>query len=230
MIRLSILLFVLGFIAVSYFYSSWRLKAALKGNSKPLEDPVMNKLTRQMAAQLGLPDIKVNIYEIAPVNGLATPDGRIFITRGFMKKYRSGAVTATELASVIAHELGHVALGHSKRRLVDFAFANTLRLVVLAVVGRIHPVFALQFGNMLSRIMMARLSRQDEYEADAYAAALLSKIGIGVQPQIDLFKKLNYLTGKKNAQPLAWMMSHPKAEDRIAAIEKLDTRWKSLSQ
>ncbi len=226
MIRLSVLLFALGFIAVSYFFSAWRLKAELNGKSKPLEDPVLGKLTRQMAAQLDLPDIKVNIYEISPVNGLAAPDGRIFITRGFMEKYRSGAVTAKELASVIAHELGHVALGHSKRRLVDFAFANTIRLIVIGLVGRVHPALGVQVGNMLARLLSARLSRQDEYEADAFAAALLTKSGIGVQPQKDLFKKLGYLTGAKGAPP-AWFMSHPKAEERIAAIEALEARWEA---
>ena len=66
-----------------------------------------------MAQALDLPRIKVHIYEIDPVNGLAAPDGRIFITRGFFRKYQTGEVSAEEISSVIAHELGHVALGHS---------------------------------------------------------------------------------------------------------------------
>ena len=60
-------------------------------------------------------------------------------------------------------------------------------------------------------------------KADAYAAALLTKSGIGVDPQISLFRKLDAMT--PNGQPLAWLMSHPKTEDRIAAIEKLDAGW-----
>ncbi len=47
----------------------------------------------------------MNIYEVDPVNGLAAPDGRIFLTRGFYRTFREGEVTADELASVIAHEL-----------------------------------------------------------------------------------------------------------------------------
>lgn len=224
MIRFSAILAAIAFAFVMYHFSAWRTQRELATKSTLLQDPVLLHLTKKMAAQLDLPQIKVNIHEISPINGLATPDGQIYVTRGFMEKYRSGAVTANELASVIAHELGHVALGHSRRRMFDFAFTNALRVILIGVLGRFIPVVGIRLANMISGLLTARLSRQDEYEADAYAAALLTKAGIGVQPQIDLFKKLDYLTGAKG-QPLAWMMSHPKAAERIAAIEKLDARW-----
>ena len=79
--------------------------------------------------------MKGHLYEIEPVNGLAAPDGRIFITRGFYNKFRQGAVSAEELASVIAHELGHVALGHSRRRMIDFSGQNALRTALSMVLG-----------------------------------------------------------------------------------------------
>ena len=60
---------------------------------------------------------------------------------------------------------------------------------------------------------------------DAYAAALLIKTGIGVEAQKTLFEKLEALVDS-SGQPLAWLMSHPKTADRIAAIEKLEKRWK----
>ena len=62
----------------------------------------------RLAVALNLPHIPVHVYAIDPVNGLAAPDGRIFLTEGFLRKYRAGEVTSGELASVIAHELGHV--------------------------------------------------------------------------------------------------------------------------
>ncbi len=226
MLRLTPILLAVVFAVVMYYFSAWRTARMLDGQSTPLKDSVLLHLVQKMAVQLNLPKIKVHIYEIDPVNGLAAPDGRIFITRGFMNKYQSGLVTAPELASVIAHELGHVALGHSKRRMLDFAFANAIRIILIGVIGRFIPVVGIKIANMITQMLSSRLSRQDEYEADAYASALLTKAGIGVQPQIDLFKKLGYLTGQ-TGQPLAWMMSHPKAEDRIAAIQVLEKGWKT---
>ena len=114
MIKFMPIFLALIYGLVMYRFSAWRTAKELDAQSTELADPALRKLCDQMAAALDLPRIKVNIYEIDPVNGLAAPDGRIFITRGFFNKYRAGEVTAEEMASVIAHELGHVALGHSR--------------------------------------------------------------------------------------------------------------------
>lgn len=178
-----------------------------------------------MADALDLPRIRVNIYEIDPINGLAAPDGRIFITRGFYRKYQQGEVSAEELASVIAHELGHVALGHTRRRMIDFSGQNALRTALAMVLGRILPGIGVLIANGLASLLAARLSRSDEYEADAYAAALLTKAGIGVAPQKSLFGKLEDLTKTRAGAVPAWLMSHPKTSERIKALEVLEARW-----
>ena len=225
MIRvLPILLVVLYGIAM-YRFSAWRTAKELDARSSELVDPALKDVSDRLAKALDLPRIKVNIYEIDPVNGLAAPDGRIFITRGFYNKFRVGDVSAEELASVIAHELGHVALGHSRRRMIDFSGQNALRTALAMVLGRFIPFFGVWIANMLTTLLAARLSRGDEYEADAYAAALLTKAGIGVAPQISLFKKLDALTQSNAGAAPAWLLSHPKTEERIKALQKLQKRW-----
>lgn len=166
----------------------------------------------------------MHVYEIAPVNGLAAPDGRIFLTRGFLERYASGAVTAEEIASVVAHELGHVALGHSRRRMVDFSAQNALRTALAAVLSRIIPGFGGMIAAGLARLVAARISRVDEYEADAYASALMIKAGLGTAPQKSLLSKLDNLAGVGGATP-AWLMSHPKTEARLKAIEANEAKW-----
>ena len=210
----------------TYVFSAWRLKSELNQNSQPLDDPILLSLTQQMADSIDLPEIKVHVYNVEPVNGLAAPDGRIFITRGFLNKYRKGQVTGPELAGVIAHELGHVALGHARRRMVDFSLQNAMRVGVAMVLNRFLPGIGVIVANFLSSLFVAGLSRKDEYEADAYAAALLTKAGIGTEPQKSLFNKLDRVIGQRGAQP-AWLMSHPKTEDRVKAIEALETKWKT---
>ena len=225
MFKVAPILLALLYGVVYYRFSVWRTSAELNSKSTELADPTLRAICASMAEVLELEQVKVHIYEIDPVNGLAAPDGRIFITRGFFKKYVTGEVSAKEIASVIAHELGHVALGHSRRRLIDFSGQNAIRVALGLVLGRIIPGVGVWLAGFLSRMLAARLSRQDEYEADAYAAALLIKTGIGVEAQKTLFEKLDALVNT-SGQPLAWLMSHPKTADRIAAIEKLETRWK----
>ncbi len=225
MLKFTPILLAIIYALVMYQFSAWRTRRELDQRSTELADPRLKALTDRMAEALGVERIKVNLYEIDPVNGLAAPDGRIFLTRGFFNKYRLGEVSAEEMASVIAHELGHVALGHARRRMIDFSGQNAVRVALATVLGRIIPGVGVWIANMLASLLMARLSRQDEYEADAYASALLVKSGIGTGPQKSLFTKLEGLTGMGGRGIPAWLMSHPKTHDRIAAIEALEARW-----
>ena len=56
----------------------------------------------------------------------------------------------------------------------------------------------------------------------------MPKAGIGTAPQKSLFEKLEALTQSRAGAMPAWLMSHPKTTERIAAIEKLETRWQGL--
>jgi putative metalloprotease len=226
MIKFTPILLAIVYAVLMYRFSAWRTEKMLDAQSTELADPVLREMTRQMAEALDLPRIKVNIYEIDPVNGLAAPDGRIFITRGFYNKYRSGEVTAAEMASVIAHELGHVALGHTRRRMIDFSGQNALRTALAMVLSRFIPGLGVYIAGALTSLLAARISRKDEYEADAYASALLVKAGIGTEPQKSLFRKLDLLTQSNRGSVPAWLMSHPKSAERIAAIEANENRWK----
>lgn len=205
--------------------SAWRLNRTLKNQSSLLADKQLLKPIQRLADALDLESISVNIYEIEPINGLAAPDGKIFITRGFYNKFISGEVTGSELASVIAHELGHVALGHSRRRMIDFSGQNALRMALGSILSRIIPGLGGIIANVLSNLLMARLSRADEFEADEYASALMMKSGIGVEHQISMFEKLEKLSGNNaNLQP-AWLLSHPKTKKRIEKIQENLLKW-----
>lgn len=225
MLKFTPILLAIIYALVMYRFSVWRTGKELDQKSTELADPHLKRLTDRLAAALDLNRVPVYVYEIDPVNGLAAPDGRIFITRGFYRKFKNGEVTGEEMASVIAHELGHVALGHSRRRMIDFSGQNALRTALIMVLGRFIPFVGIWIANMLTGLLAAGLSRSDEYEADAYAAALLTKAGIGVAPQISLFRKLDALTEKRAGMAPAWLMSHPQTDQRIAALEALERRW-----
>ena len=219
-------------LAIAYGYLMLRFSVAqtnrhLRENSKPLLDPALTDYARKLASALDLPQIRINLYEIDAVNGLAAHDGQIYLTRGFVARRDRGEVTDAELASVIAHELGHVALGHTRRRMIDFSGQNAVFVMLSSVLNRFLPGIGVLIARGISSALMARLSRRDEFEADAYASALLEKSGIGTAPQVSLFRKLSALTGSTGAGTPAWLLSHPKTDDRIAAIEAMTTRWRA---
>ncbi|MDZ4087442.1 MAG: M48 family metallopeptidase [Tabrizicola sp.] len=219
------LLVAVAYAIVMMQVSVWRTRKMLDEKSVPLRDPQLARLADRMAAALGVPTIEVRVFEVEPVNGLASPDGRIYLTRGFLDRRAQGEVTDEELASVIAHELGHVAMGHMRRRMIDFTGQNAVFVMLSALLNRFLPIIGIWIANLISTALMARLSRRDEFEADAYASALLIKAGIGTGPQKSLFRKLGALTRNAGQGIPAWLMSHPRTEERIAAIEANEARW-----
>ncbi|MEZ5913712.1 MAG: M48 family metallopeptidase [Paracoccaceae bacterium] len=225
MSRLLPILLALAWAFVMIRYSVWQTSRMLAAKSRPLEDPEILRVTRALARAQGLDHIAVYLFDIEAVNGLAAPDGRIYLTRGFYNRFRAGAVSADELASVIAHELGHVALGHTRKRMIDVTGQNALFIALTALFARFLPIIGIWIANAISTALAARLSRSDEYAADEYASALLIKAGIGTGPQKRLFEKLEALTGGHGAAVPAWLRSHPRAADRIAAIEAHEARW-----
>ena len=225
MLKLTPILLAILYALGMYAVSAFRTKRELDANSTDLMDPELSKRFDKLARALEVPRIKVKLYEIDPVNGLAAPDGRIFITRGFYNKYRLGEVSAEEMASVVAHELGHVALGHTRKRIIDFSGQNALRTALAVFLSRFLPGVGVWIANAVASLLAARMSRDDEFEADAYASALLLKAGIGTDAQKSLFRKLDSLTRSNAGAMPAWFMSHPRTDRRIAAIEANEARW-----
>lgn len=226
MIALTPLLLALAAALATYQFNVWRMGRTLDANSRPLRDRELAPVFARLARALDLPRLEVHLYEVPVVNGLAAPDGRVFLTRGFYERFRRGEVAAEELASVVAHELGHVALGHAARRRLDFTGGNAIRVALATTLGRLIPGVGILLANGLAALLAAHLSRRDEYEADAYAAALMTKAGLGTGPQVALLAKLQRVAGAAGGPP-AWLASHPPTADRIAAIEKLAAGWRA---
>ena len=204
---------------VMFQFSAWSLKRQLSSQSNPLIDKNLEKIMAKFANVLEVEKIRLNIFETDPINGLAAPDGRIFITRGFYNKYQNGDITVEEISSVVAHELGHVALGHIRRRMIDFSGQNAVRVALGTLLSRLIPGLGGFIAGIIGNLLMAKLSRRDEYEADEYAAALMIKSGLGIEPQISMFKKLDKISNLQGSVP-AWLMSHPPTKERINSIKK----------
>ncbi|MGR3491028.1 MAG: M48 family metalloprotease, partial [Shimia sp.] len=141
---------------------------------------------------------------------------------------RRGDVTPEELTSVVAHELGHVALGHAKRRMMQMTVQTALRQGLMIVIARFIPFVGPYLVGALSSLISAKLSRSDEFEADAYATALMVKAGYGHEPQAEMLRKVDKWSGVGGMAAPAWFASHPRAEDRVAAIENNMRKWGAL--
>ena len=209
---------------IGSIYSSKSLSKKLEKKSKIFHDPVIDNYLKAFQSILDLGKLQVFVLNEKQINGLVTPNGKIYITQGFINQYKLGKVSGVELTSVIAHELGHLALGHTKKRLITFSAISAISMLISTTLSRLLPYIGAIIGRYLSQVLISGLSRKDEFEADSYAAALLVKSGIGTAPQISLLNKLEQLTGIV-ASKVTWTLSHPSPEQRIKAIQSLEASW-----
>ena len=189
------IVFLVSVFYIGSIYSSRNLSKKLEKKSHIFHDPVIDNYLVTFKSLLNLRNLKVFVLNEKQINGLVTPNGNIYITQGFIDQYRTGKVSGVELTTVIAHELGHLALGHTKKRLITFSAISAISMVVSTILSRLIPYLGSIIGRYLSQVLISGLSRKDEFEADAYASALLIKSDIGIAPQVSLLRKLEKLTG-----------------------------------
>ncbi|MGD1923562.1 MAG: M48 family metalloprotease [Paracoccaceae bacterium] len=221
------LLLPLLLVAGAYFWFRFRAQAsghALRGQSEPLRNDQLESLFGRLADAAGIEHVEVRVLPDRNPNGLATDTGEIYVTQGFIDAFRGGDVSGPELASVAAHEMGHLALGHMKRRALQVGGMQAAQLVLGTVLGRLIPFFGAYIALWLLGTITAKLSRNDEFEADAYATALMVRSGIGAEHQARLLEKLPKLLPGAGGSA-SWLASHPPSEQRAQAIRENAARW-----
>lgn len=213
---------ILAMIAYAWFQMRGSERAMLRDldqKSKRLaEGPLLEAIQRFRGA-IGINALSVDVYDVEPINGLAAPDGRIFLTRGLIDKYREGLFTRDELAAVIAHEIGHLALGHHERRRKAWKVETAARAAASAFLPGALRGLSTHAGNLIAKLLHMRLSRKDEYQADAFAVALMRRSGMDPTASITLLEKLDKLAKGRGA-PISWLASHPPTPKRIAAVKR----------
>ena len=131
------IVFLVSVFYVGSIYSSRNLSKKLEKKSQIFHDPVIDNYLMKFKSLLNLRYLKVFVLNEKQINGLVTPNGNIYITQGFIDQYRAGKVSGVELTTVIAHELGHLALGHTKKRLITFSAISAISMVVSTILSRL---------------------------------------------------------------------------------------------
>lgn len=168
-----------------------------------------NKLMRQIetAADLSIP-LTALVVRQPEANAITLPGGYIYVFQGLLDK----AQTPDELASVIAHEVGHVAHRDGTRTVLQAAGLSLLFGMLLGdFVGGGAVVFAAKI------ILQTSYTRAVETAADIYGVALLAKIG--GDPR-GLGRLLSQIAGTTHPGPKI-LLDHPETRDRVALIEKM---------
>jgi hypothetical protein len=153
----------------------------------------------------------VRIVDSAMVNAFALPGAVILLPRGMLAFSRS----PDELAGILAHELGHVALRHPIETVIKVAGATTLFGLLIGDVAGGTVILAL--GKYL---IQSSYTRPAERAADDYAIAALLRAGIDPAATGEAFARLAPRNGKTAGDVDdaigAALSTHPPTAERAA--------------
>jgi len=155
------------------------------------------------------------------LNAFALPGGFIATHSGLIL----AAQTESELAAVIAHEIGHVAQRHIARMLGKQSQDALLPLagVLLAVLAsRSSPdaaSAALLGGQGLALQRQLNFSRDAEREADRVGLQILQESNFDTSGMIAFFGRLQAASRSFNDLTPSFLLSHPLTTERIADIQ-----------
>ena len=145
------------------------------------------------------------------VNALALPGGQIFITLGLLDRLE----TESQLAAVLAHEIGHVIHRHASERMAKANFRTTTNVAWETATGNEGSGGV---AAWLSQLMDLRYGRGQELESDAYAIGLLQDAGYRPDAMIELLDILEEASG---GGPPEFLSTHPHPENRREQIREM---------
>lgn len=175
-----------------------------------LNNPSLNAYLNQIGQKLAKTSVRSNIpykFQIVndkQVNAFATMGGYVYINRGLMLE----ADNEAELASVLAHEIGHIVERHSIDQMREAAISQGL----LSAAGLDQDTFV-NIGVQLA--VSLPNSRQDEYEADEKGLANLKKAGYAPGAMVSFMRKLL----KQGGSAPTFLSTHPAVGDRVKRLE-----------
>ena len=153
------------------------------------------------------------VYLTKDVNAWAMANGCIRVYSGLMD-----LMNDDELRGVIGHEIGHVALGHSKSRM-QTAYATSAVRQIAAQSGNsaVAQLSRSQAGELGEKFLNAQFSQSQESASDDYSFDLLTKLKLPRKGLVTGFQKLSKLSDSKDHSMLD---SHPPSEKRAAHMQQ----------
>jgi putative metalloprotease len=122
-----------------------------------------------------------------------------------------------EVEGVLGHEMGHVALGHTKKAM-QAAYATSVARGAAASSGNgaVSALSSSQLGDLGEELVNAQFSQSQESDADDFSFDLLKQRGIPLDGLASAFDKLAQLGGGDSSM----FDSHPGSADRAAHIRQ----------
>jgi predicted Zn-dependent protease len=191
-----------------------RIVAAYGGiySDRPAEI-MLAQIVGKLLAAADQPNMRftVTVLDSAEVNAFALPGGYIYVTRGILAL----ANDQSELAAVLAHEIAHVVLKHSRARTNRIRTTEIVDKVVTGVFGA-DP--STDQSSNKAKLSLAAFSQAQELAADKEGILIAGKAGFDPHAAgrfLGAMGRFAQFTSGDADQGDDFLSSHPSTPDRI---------------
>lgn len=180
----------------------------------------LRNLTKGLTAVDGVP-LNFKVYQEDQVNAFACADGSVRVYTGIMD-----VMTDNELLGVIGHEIGHVAMKHTKKEMRTSMLTSAALEGLASTSQTMATLTDSQLGAIGNAILNAQYSKKQESQADDYGYEFLKSCGKNPWGMAMSFEKLQKVAGGSGSQAGAvqkLFSSHPDTETRIQRMAERAT-------
>ncbi|OGR39573.1 MAG: peptidase M48 [Desulfovibrionales bacterium GWA2_65_9] len=175
----------------------------------------VNLVGMSVAMNSPRPDIPYRFVVVdSPVqNAFACPGGIIFVTSTLLQTIQSEA----QLAGILAHEVGHVALRHALKSIQRAQFFSGVGQITAATMkGDKGAQFENMIGDLQNVLFDKGLDQNMEYEADASALETAYRTGYDPAGLMEVLQSLKMIEASSPDKKGSWFSTHPPLASRIA--------------
>ena len=203
-----------------------QMAAEVEKSEKRLNNPAIQTYVRKIGERLAAQSPRQDVpYEFTvidnpeTINAFALPGGHMYVYTGLMKLCDNEA----QLASVMAHEIGHVAAHHHGETITRQMNAELIRQIVG---GQNKNELGQLLGSLIGTGASMWFSRAQEREADQLGMDFLFRAGYKPEAMVDFMRKMaQYEQAETGGAPqpklLQFFASHPATTERIANLDSL---------
>lgn len=154
------------------------------------------------------------VIEKDELNAFTTPGGNIYIFTGLLNNLKSD----DQLASVLAHEIGHCSAKHTIKKYQAALGYNFIGTLVLNQLGAQSRQIVNLSSGVLMNLVFSAYGRNDEFQADKLGLKYMYLTGYDLKGMAEVFEFLDK-ESKGDSVPLL-LKSHPHLKDRVAAVNQ----------
>lgn len=169
----------------------------------------LNNIAKALGNEVNGTPVNYKVYLTKDVNAWAMANGCVRVYSGLMD-----IMTDNEVEGVLGHEMGHVALGHT-RKAIQVAHATVAARTAASSAGEVAAqLSSSQLAEMGEKLVNAQFSQHQETQADNFSYDLLKKRGVNTSGLVTGFEKLAKLGGSDSSM----FDSHPPSKERADNI------------